>query len=211
MKSEGSSDEEWPSVENLPPAQLNLFRLFSSGITELVWSQNPNIQGLDISEDCKASLLTVLQHINEGSEWAYKGKNIIIIYQYILMIQYHFQSVLDASSKSPSGILNGTLTSFGDFDQCIYLRTREDVFPSFAGKYCSIEFSVETEGNHFAGNITNIIRSRIPAFGSHDLQLGLCLPSLCEDKDIDTFVKSSKLRKCITWTWNSMIQWCYFC
>ena len=82
VKSE-ASDEEWPSVLNLPPAQLNLFRLFSSGITELVWSKDADIQGLDISQDCKTSLLAVLEHINEGSEWAYKGKNIIVTYEYI--------------------------------------------------------------------------------------------------------------------------------
>ena len=107
-------------------------------------------------------------------------------------LSIHIFIVLDASSKSPSGLLDGSVTSFGDFDQCLAMKTPENVFPSFVGKYCSIEMSVVTEGEHFAGNISDVLRTRIPAFGFSNLQFGLCLPSLCSEKEIDVLLEKSR-------------------
>jgi hypothetical protein len=102
--------------------------------------------------------------------------------------------VLDASSKSPSGLLDGTLTSFGDYDQCLEMKTGDDVFPAFVGKYCSIEMTVITKGEHFWGNISKIIEKGIPAFGSSNLQFGLCFPSLCTENDIEILLKKSRYK-----------------
>lgn len=42
-------------------------------------------------------------------------------------------SVHDASAKLPSGILNGNLNQFGDFDQCLNVATSDN---NIQGQYC---------------------------------------------------------------------------
>ena len=47
--------------------------------------------------------------------------------------------MLDSSGKPPSGILEGTLTDFGAFEQCLTVDTRleqPDEINHFTGKYC---------------------------------------------------------------------------
>jgi hypothetical protein len=87
-------------------------------------------------------------------------------------------------------MLDGTLTSFGDYDECLYLKSR-DVSPAFVGKYCSIEMSLELDGKQSAENISRLMKERIPVFGSSNLLLGLCLPSLCSNHEIEKLIKTS--------------------
>ena len=51
--------------------------------------------------------------------------------------------MLDSSAKLPSGILNGNINQFGDFDQCLNIEVdlRSQSYPEmedhqFNGKYC---------------------------------------------------------------------------
>jgi hypothetical protein len=51
--------------------------------------------------------------------------------------------VFDSSAKIPSGLLNGNINQYGDFDQCLDLKTELDppMYPHLgnhriAGKYC---------------------------------------------------------------------------
>jgi len=51
--------------------------------------------------------------------------------------------VLDSSAKIPSGLLNGNINQYGDFDQCLDLKTELDpsMYPQLEnyrieGKYC---------------------------------------------------------------------------
>lgn len=48
-------------------------------------------------------------------------------------------SVFDASAKLPSGILNGNINQYGDFDQCLSVNAKD-----FLGQYCltSIQLSL---------------------------------------------------------------------
>lgn len=39
----------------------------------------------------------------------------------------------DASAKIPSGVLNGNINQYGDFDQCLNVIAPDD---EFSGKYC---------------------------------------------------------------------------
>lgn len=39
----------------------------------------------------------------------------------------------DANAKIPSGVLNGNVNNFGDFDQCLNAESSAD---EFSGKYC---------------------------------------------------------------------------
>ena len=51
--------------------------------------------------------------------------------------------MLDSSAKIPSGLLNGNINQYGDFDQCLDLKTELDppMYPHLenyriVGKYC---------------------------------------------------------------------------
>lgn len=50
----------------------------------------------------------------------------------------------DASAKIPSGILNGNINQYGDFDQCLNVIAPND---EFSGKYClaHVQLSVSDE------------------------------------------------------------------
>ena len=54
--------------------------------------------------------------------------------------------MLDASAKIGSGILNGNINNFGDFDECL-----DSKLESFQGKYClsEIQFEIHTHVKHF--------------------------------------------------------------
>lgn len=67
-----ASPDDWPSIANLPASQANLFKLFSGGITQVLWS-NRNFNEYSIGKDCKNALTAVADHLKDGSEWAFKG------------------------------------------------------------------------------------------------------------------------------------------
>ena len=56
--------------------------------------------------------------------------------------------MLDASAKLPSGILNGNINQFGDFDQCLSVKSESD---GIRGKYClaSFQLSLPKKLKHF--------------------------------------------------------------
>ncbi|EEC06430.1 hypothetical protein IscW_ISCW018263 [Ixodes scapularis] len=49
--------------------------------------------------------------------------------------------VLDAAGKPAGGILTGTLTAFGSYDQCVAIEAKDspDQTPKFTGRYCTVE------------------------------------------------------------------------
>lgn len=47
-------------------------------------------------------------------------------------------SVLDASAKIPSGLLNGNVNNFGEFDQCVEAKNE-----ILQGKYCLVEIDMK--------------------------------------------------------------------
>lgn len=52
--------------------------------------------------------------------------------------------MIDASAKFPSGILNGNLNNFGDFDQCLNVIAENN---EFRGKYCLVNFQPSIRGD----------------------------------------------------------------
>ena len=48
--------------------------------------------------------------------------------------------MLDASAKLPSGILDGTLTEFGDYDECLAIEKLDNKKKvQFTGQYCVVD------------------------------------------------------------------------
>jgi hypothetical protein len=50
--------------------------------------------------------------------------------------------VLDSSTKFPEGVLLGTLTHMGDFEECLEVNVKEE-WGSFRGQHCMVDSNVD--------------------------------------------------------------------
>src|SRR5690348_4360528 len=120
----------------------------------------------------------------------------------------------------PSGLTEGVFTSFGDYDQCLDVKSHtkhetniEDII---YGKYCLVkpilpinDFRILTEFNGFKffNNKTNemiktlikenIIKLKIMSGGNlmtnkiYAFYYGICIPSQCEPHDVQNILQKS--------------------
>lgn len=59
---------------------------------------------------------------------------------------------MDASSKIPEGILYGTFSTFGSYDECIGIKTpKANLQMPYSGQYCSINIQpiLPPKSRHF--------------------------------------------------------------
>ena len=103
--------------------------------------------------------------------------------------------VLDASSSSPSGFFQGTLSNLGDFDECIGIKygNEEDEI-SFDGKYFHFVTYLIDPCNKYknvngSSGLIDMTGTAIPELG---LTTSLCLPSSCSEHDVFIMVQNSK-------------------
>ena len=73
--------------------------------------------------------------------------------------------MLDASSKVPSGLLQGHVIDMGMYDECLEVQ----------GRHCMYELNPTLAGNYFPLNPT----------------LSLCLPVSCTAEDVQTLLKET--------------------
>ena len=152
------------TIADLSPHQHQLFKFFSGGLSEIVW-QNVTfgLRADQLSPGCRQELLLIQSEIDRGSEWAFNFP--------------------DAGSKSPSGILDGTLTSFGGYDQCLAIDSHDMV-----GKYCSIQLR-HVSGRRGSFEIDDLLSRSVPSFTHVYLNMGLCVPSACSPGDVKSLMK----------------------
>jgi len=79
----------------------------------------------------------------------------------------------DSWAKFPSGILRGHFTQYGSFDECLDLKTPQNII----GKYCFVNLPVEG------------LISEADLGGLLDLKLGICMPKSCSTKNFEEFYK----------------------
>lgn len=60
---------------------------------------------------------------------------------------------MDASGKTPSGILSGNTISMGDFDQCLAVKHLIASNNEFNGQYCQMELNVNISEIYRGSNI----------------------------------------------------------
>ena len=148
-----------------------------SGITKYLYDESHH----RVSKPCRRSLADIQNHLKLGSSWAYQ--------------------FLDASSKSTPGLIGGTVTSLGDYDQCLGTKS-EDVDPSFQGKHCMIElqpplYSNETRLHpvhrlHPVPRLHPVHRLH-PVLGFFNPAFAVCVPSSCSEDDLIIILSESKL------------------
>lgn len=113
---------------------------------------------------------------------------------------------MTSSGQLPTGLLSGTISSFGDYDQCLAAKERAiDETQSLSGKYCLLEVSLPILENNNTGRSLLIGASRrqdiLPqdvfsqelvsrlamlhsAFYTSNLTIGLCVPSTCSGEEL---------------------------
>ncbi|XP_078033532.1 nose resistant to fluoxetine protein 6 [Augochlora pura] len=130
-----------------------------------------------VSPQCKRHAEIFRKELSKFSLWALK--------------------MYDATAKMPSGLLNGNVNQFGDFDECIGIRGSEGI----QGQYCLAYLQLTIDESRldlqqiqrllhshyaFKSNITDP-GHRVPRFNI--INWGICAPAACSPKDVETSVR----------------------
>lgn len=138
-----------------------------------------------IDGKCSRSILAISNGVKAKKTWAFQ--------------------FLDSYGRREDGFLAGTLSSLGNFDQCLKIRATDDAISEedeFSGKYCLAQvkpplpeqskdgrFTFKSSLLNYAG--TELENTYLEEWGSfaHELYsnaytIGMCIPSTCQSKDI---------------------------
>ncbi|KPM03504.1 osmotic avoidance abnormal protein 3 [Sarcoptes scabiei] len=147
-----------------------------------VFNDSSNDQGLAINPKC-LEIIDYMLRSPLDEEWILKS--------------------IDSGFRLPSGILSGTTTSLGDFDQCISIQNEIFKNESFHGRYCFATLSIPR---------TELFRNSMPIdserFGNqswlidsiqrwyhndnfYSTAIALCFPTICEPNDILQLLQSN--------------------
>ncbi|XP_008484289.1 uncharacterized protein LOC103520966, partial [Diaphorina citri] len=111
-------------------------------------------------------------------------------------------AMYDGSAKIPSGLLNGNVNQFGDFDLCMGAKQPDG--EGIQGQYCLsyVELEVANSENKNLQHILNLMKSfspfkskledpghRVPRFSS--INWAVCVPSSCSPQDVETSMEST--------------------
>ena len=133
---------------------------------------------------------------------------------------FQISKVFDAMGKIPSGVTDGVVTSFGEYDQCLQIKSPSiDTTDRYIhGKYCLVrpyvpfpdfkaleEFKeipfLNEETNRFIkndwkGNINFIkllLTYNLWAKKVYLFHFGLCIPSTCDTGDVENVLQKGSL------------------
>ncbi|XP_054710331.1 uncharacterized protein LOC129220024 [Uloborus diversus] len=121
---------------------------------------------------------------------------------------------IDSSAKSIDGLMGGTLSSLGSFDECLETEAISDRRKDkilFRGQYCTInmkpplppldrfyklgESMDELKNFTKRENIISDLSKIAHTFYFLSIRLGICVPSGCSTEDIDKVSKAGRLNK----------------
>ena len=116
----------------------------------------------EISINCSKSLRHTLKEAYNLKTWAIQSKsNTYWLFTKFILL------VLESSGRFPIGITDGTLGSLGDFDECLSVRSGDQINPSFVGQYCSPKFSLPLNLSTEYSSDTFHSRVVVPSDRSH--------------------------------------------
>lgn len=106
-----------------------------------------------ISEKCRSDFGLFLESMDNLELWALKSEN---WHRQIVTTWLTPKSLLvhDATAKIPSGIFNGNMNQYGDFDQCLNVVAGQ----KFTGKYC-IAYIQPKSKNGLTRDLLKLIQS----------------------------------------------------
>jgi hypothetical protein len=101
--------------------------------------------------------------------------------------------VFDSSGRLPIGIIDGTLVSSGDYNQCLDVRTQTDIEIPFVGQYCTAKLTLPLDLDYNYPNETFYERA-MTTFRNQltpSVYNAFCVPSICSAKDVKTILRES--------------------
>ncbi|XP_050426584.1 nose resistant to fluoxetine protein 6-like [Adelges cooleyi] len=149
--------------------------LHSSTVQKFMFSNPPVALLNSTNELCKKHSHIYLSELEKLTLWALK--------------------MYDSTAKIPSGILNGNINQFGDFDQCL---NANDQKLGIQGQYCLtyVEMNVIAENNEKLKTILKLMHShsafrsrledpghRVPRFST--INWAICTPASCSPSEIE--------------------------
>ncbi|KFM80995.1 hypothetical protein X975_05617, partial [Stegodyphus mimosarum] len=165
----------------------NLFQLENQlkngmkSLTKMIMPKMMEIAGTQkLSPECVRNGLQLIDGLKNLKTWAFR--------------------ILDATAKVPDGLISGSTTFLGNYDECLGTvarssRSRDYGEILFTGKYCLLQIKPELppkrrmyriydrieefENVSSSENIIDEIASRMHTFYSYALNLGVCVPSGC--------------------------------
>lgn len=90
--------------------------------------------------------------------------------------------MIDSSGKIPAGFTEGTVTSLGDYDECLEIASpkADDV----QGKYCLVDIFPMGYKNRTKRTDGKISLNSMQHFNASAYYFGLCFPSKCSTQDV---------------------------
>lgn len=188
---EGGELETFEQVEN------RMKRMIDSVILRILPYVIRASADVDLSGKCMAGLFKLLFGMQKLEEWALK--------------------MVDATGKPPSGVIQGTSMSLGDFDECLAVKVGKTNTPPlddddeyFHGRYCTVEcklpkglteaaeeyysIPVQNRTNTPIGKTKTFLRL-VAKFGAYirwaAFRFGVCIPSTCGEEDLGSIVRTA--------------------
>ncbi|CAL1295116.1 unnamed protein product, partial [Larinioides sclopetarius] len=192
---DGVEETELPSSQVLQQ-WVNLEESFRESVDAVVRQALPLLvrasSEMQLSNGCYTSFFQLLLGLRRLRPWAFQ--------------------MIDAFGKPPAGMLQGTVTSFGAYDECVNIIAMSDArkkIPSqqyFRGKYCTVEIKPPLPPKpqyytmyepvsilaNFSNGDDNVIRQaakQAHAFYFLTYRMDICVPSTCTQDDVDNMAQ----------------------
>lgn len=105
--------------------------------------------------------------------------------------------MLESNGRLPIGLMSGTVTNYGEYDQCIAINAINDGY-QFSGKYCFLYLKPPLPSDMFTPISVNgskyentWIDTKIVKPGRlyGKISNGICVPSVCTNSELTLLVK----------------------
>lgn len=160
-----------------------LLKLISGGVPQLIVENLDQLtENRHISNKCRRRLQMYKDGLDSGREWAFR--------------------VLDSSAKVPQAFLDGTVTGFGDFDECLAIESPDN---AFAPKYCMVDVFPRVDLAPEKGKISFGQSIMFKGESSEKMTccncdhigssyfFGLCVPDKCSTQDVRKIVRQGNV------------------
>nr|XP_037270379.1 uncharacterized protein LOC119161995 [Rhipicephalus microplus] len=133
-----------------------------------------NLLKADLSTDCTVGLLHFTRAIQDLEPWALR--------------------LIDATAKYPTGLLQGTMSDLGAYDECIETVVQDEYgATTVRGQYCDVHLSILDQEAYNQVTLQAIINfnKRMARFKSYltdknlpGIRLGVCVIDACREQDL---------------------------
>ncbi|XP_013786673.1 uncharacterized protein LOC106470654, partial [Limulus polyphemus] len=164
---------QWSDIEK------NVKNLISTSMKQLLPNMIRTTSSANLSGSCYASMLKMFLGFRSLKAWAFR--------------------MLDASAKFGPGILDGTTTDFGSYDEClnIIVSNKRSKKEDFRGNYCTLKLKptfpspLAPLDTKLQDTVLGEIKEALIFLSSLNYFFGLCVPSTCSAEDVEKLVKAA--------------------